>query len=127
MVAPIVPGINDREIPKILEAASSAGARCASMITIRLPFAVKDLFFDWLERHFPSRRDKVERFIREMRGGDLNDSRFFDRFRPAGAIAAQIRQTFDLFSKRFGLDNPLPVLDTSHFTRPSVSGQLELF
>jgi len=127
MVAPIIAGLTDQETPRILDAAASAGARSASMVTLRLPFAVKDLFLDWLERNFPDRRAKVERFIREMRGGKLNESNFHDRFHPSGVMAAQIRRTFDVFTKRCGLDQPLPPLDASRFIRPGSGGQMTLF
>src|SRR5690606_36221018 len=59
MVAPLIPGLNDHEMPAILEAAASAGARFAGYTMLRLPYAVKDLFVAWLERHFPERKEKV--------------------------------------------------------------------
>src|SRR4051812_30911010 len=79
MVAPVVPGLTDHEVPAILKAAAEAGARFAGYVPLRLPFQVKDLFASWLEQHFPDRKDKVLNRVRELRGGKLNDSNFGSR------------------------------------------------
>ena len=76
MVAPVVPGLTDEELPQILDAAASAGASFASYVLLRLPHGVKELFTEWLGQHFPERRDKVLNRIREMRGGALYDARY---------------------------------------------------
>lgn len=127
MMAPIIPGLTDHEIPRVLEAAKDAGAVGASCVPLRLPHGVAELFADWLERHFPERRDKVLNRIRSMRGGRLNDPRFGDRMRGEGVFAEQIRGLFAATSRRLGLDGPLPPLSTASFRTPSRPGQLTLF
>jgi DNA repair photolyase len=123
MIAPVIPGLNDHEIPAILERAAAAGARSASWVMVRLASPLDQLFSDWLEKHFPDRAARVLGRIRECRAGKLNDSRFRIRQRGIGPYAEQIRSLFDLAARRRGLDRPLPALNASAFRRP---GQLEL-
>ncbi|MBN8598311.1 MAG: PA0069 family radical SAM protein [Planctomycetes bacterium] len=128
MTAPIVPGINDREIPALLDAAADAGATSAGWVMLRLPYQIKALFLNWLDRHFPDRAAKVESFIREMHGGELYDSRHFVRQRGRGALAEQIGATFRLFARKHGLDQRRDTLNEEAFVRPADrSGQLGLF
>jgi DNA repair photolyase len=128
MVAPIIPGLNDAEIPAILDAARQAGAVSAGYILLRLPYAVKSIFQEWLQRTQPTRAERIEALIRSTRDGKLSDSRWGTRFRGTGEIADQIRQTFKVFSRKCGLDQPGPPLDTTHF-RPPIprNGQMRLF
>lgn len=126
MVAPVVPGLTDHEIPRILEAAANAGATFAGMIVLRLPHAVKDLFEDWLERNYPDRKDKVMNRVRSLRGGQLNDPRFGSRMRGEGLFASETQKLFKLGTRRAGLHRPRPVLCADHFRLPSAP-QLELF
>ena len=84
MVAPVVPAITDHEIAPILKAAHEAGAQVAGFVPLRLPFGLKDLFCDWLDHHFPDRKEKVLNRIRELRGGKLNDPNFKTRMRGEG-------------------------------------------
>jgi len=127
MVAPVVPAITDHEMPKILEAAAAAGATSAGYVVLRLPGAVAGLFEEWLERHFPERKDKVLNRVRDLRGGRLNDPRFGKRMRGEGLFADQIRTTFETFKRRYGLDQPRPELSTAAFRRPEQDQQLRLF
>ncbi|MCW5776543.1 MAG: PA0069 family radical SAM protein [Phycisphaeraceae bacterium] len=127
MVAPIVPGLNDAEIPGILLAARDAGARTAAFTVLRLPYQVKTVFLDWLRREFPLKADRVEGEIRRMRGGALNDSRFGTRFRGEGERAEQIRRLFKVFKSRLGLDRERMALSSASFRRPTLSGQRALF
>lgn len=128
MVAPIIPGLNDSEIPAILQAAREAGAVTARYILLRLPLTVRPVFTDWLAKALPTKKDKIESLIRQCRGGELNDSQFGRRQRGEGPIAEQIAQTFRVFAKKYELDRPLAPLDTSHFRPPTpTSGQLRLF
>lgn len=129
MVAPVIPGLNDHEIPRILEAAREAGAVAAGCILLRLPYQIKALFLDWLVRHVPDRADKVESLIRQTRDGELYDSRMFVRQRGEGEIAGNIRRTFDVFAKRYGLGERWSPLNTKAFRRPNVleRGQMGLF
>jgi DNA repair photolyase len=127
MIAPVVPGLNDHEIPAILEAAAAAGARSAGWVMLRLASPLDQLFTDWLEKHFPDRAQRVLGRIRECRGGKLNDTRFRIRQRGLGPYAEQIRNLFDLARRRRGLDKPLPPLSVAAFRRPPRTGdQLEL-
>jgi DNA repair photolyase len=124
MVAPIIPGLTDHEVPAILAAAADAGARVAGYTIVRLPLAVAPLFEAWLDEHAPGRKQKVLNRLRAMRGGRLNDPRMGKRMRGAGAFAVQIDQLFRLGLKRAGLSTDFPSLSTEHFRRP---GQLALF
>ena len=103
MAAPIVPGLNDDQLPAILEAAAEAGASRAGYILLRLPHGLRQLFSDWLETHFPDRRDRVLNRLREARDGDLNDSRFHHRMKGAGEYADQIGRLFETVRRRVGL------------------------
>jgi DNA repair photolyase len=127
MIAPVIPGLTDEEIPAILEAAAEAGAGTASYIVLRLPHGVKELFADWLEAHFPDRRARVLNRVREMRGGRLYDAAFGTRMRGEGVYADQLRQLFELSRRRHGLDGAGIRLSTDAFRRPSPGGQLGLF
>lgn len=128
MTAPIIPGLNDSELPSLLEAAAQAGARHASFTMLRLPLTVEPVFLDWLERSEPLKRDRIVALVKSVRGGELNSAVFGERMRGTGQIADQIRQAFTLFARKHGLDQPLPRLETSHFLRPAdASGQMRLF
>jgi DNA repair photolyase len=118
MVAPVVPGLNDSEIPAILERASAAGARSASWVLLRLPQPVDQLFDEWLERNFPDRKERVLGRIRQCRDGRLYDSRFGHRQRGTGVYADQIRSLFDVAARRARLGEALPPLNTAAFRRP---------
>jgi len=126
MVAPVIPGLNDHEIPAILAAAKDAGASFAATIVLRLPHGMKELFGDWLERHRPERRERVLSRIRDVRGGSLNDPRFGSRMRGQGLYAQQIQNLFSVHRRRAGLAEPPPSLSTEHFRRPG-DAQLDLF
>ncbi|MDF1852996.1 MAG: PA0069 family radical SAM protein [Verrucomicrobiales bacterium] len=125
-VAPLIPGLNDHEIPALLEASADHGASFASGTLVRLPYAVKDVFADWLERFLPDRKELILNRIREIRGGELNDSDFHTRMTGKGPLASQIRQLLRLSKRRFGLEERAPILSSSSFRR-RLPGQLELF
>jgi DNA repair photolyase len=127
LVAPIIPGLTDHEIPGILSAAASAGATFAGYTIVRLPLAVAPIFEAWLELHAPARKAKVLNRLRDMRGGRLNDPRFGERMRGKGAFAEQIRALFRLGKKRAGITGTFPELATEHFRRPAAGGQIALF
>ncbi len=128
MVAPVIPGLTEHEIPSILKAAAEAGARSAGYTLVRLPLGVAGLFDDWLGQHFPDRKDKVLERIRAVHGGRLNDSRFGVRMSGEGNAAEMISQIFRGACRRAGLNlNPWPVSATA-FRRPArKDGQLTLF
>ncbi len=102
MVAPVIPGLTDHEILPIMDAAKKAGAVTAGHTLVRLPFAVKDLFENWLTAHFPERKDKVLARIRDVRGGKLNDPNFGSRMRGQGIFAEQIHATFKIGRQKLG-------------------------
>ncbi|MGE0713412.1 MAG: PA0069 family radical SAM protein [Planctomycetota bacterium] len=127
MVAPVIPGLTDHELPAILAAAAEAGASWAGWILLRLPLAVEPLFVDWLDRHAPARKAKVLGRLRDLRGGRLNEPRFGARMRGEGPLAAQLAGLFQLGAQRAGLGAP-PSLSAAAFRRPRGRGaQLELF
>ncbi|HVZ66470.1 MAG TPA: PA0069 family radical SAM protein [Lacunisphaera sp.] len=119
LVAPVIPGLTDHELPAILAAAAAAGARHAGYVALRLPFAVKDVFIHWLETHAPSRKERVLSRVRELRGGKLYDATFGARMRGQGIFAEQLQQLFTVAARRAGLNTlrTFP-LSTAHFRRP---------
>lgn len=128
MVAPIIPGLNDSEIPAILEAASRAGARSAAYTLLRLPTTVQPVFMNWLSRQVPDKAAKVESFVRASRAGKLNNSSWGERHRGRGVYADQIEQTFRVFAAKHGLNGDRTPLNSAAFTPPRpTTGQLSLF
>lgn len=128
MVAPVIPGLTDHELPSILRAAKEAGATSAGYILLRLPLTVEPVFLEWLERTQPSQQAKIEARIRATRGGKLYESEFGVRMKGRGEIAEQIRQTFQVFTTRYGLKTHRQQLDTTQFRKPKPkSGQGWLF
>lgn len=127
MTAPIIPGVNDREIPALLEAAKDAGASAAGWVMLRLPHQLKDVFLDWLRRELPDRATRVERTVRAMRGGELYQSTWRVRQRGEGPLAEQIGRTFDVFARRLGLAEQRHGLNSAAFRPPQLNGQLPLF
>ncbi len=125
-VAPVVPGLNDHEMPAVLAAAREAGARFASSTPVRLPLAVAPLFLDWLERNVPLRKDKVLSRIRDVRGGRLNDPGFCSRMRGEGPYAEQLRALFRVAARKAGFEPGGPSLSAASFRVPS-GPQLSLF
>lgn len=123
MIAPVIPGLTDSEIPRILQHAAEVGAASAGWALLRLPSPVDRLFIDWIERHFPGRRQRILGRIRQCRDGRLTDSVFGRRLRGQGAYAAQIRALFLAAARRVGLDRPLPPLNTAAFRRPPQAGE----
>jgi DNA repair photolyase len=127
MVAPIVPGLTEHEIPAILAAAADAGAMCAGYTILRLPYGVGPLFEAWLGLHFPESKEKVLGRIRELRGGALNDSRFGSRMKGEGVLAKTIGDFFALARARVGLGRRPAKLSTAAFRRPADATQGSLF
>jgi DNA repair photolyase len=116
LVAPVIPGLTDHEAPAILTAAADAGARTAGYVTLRLPFVVKDLFADWLGRHFPEKKERVLGRLRAARGGKLNDATFGRRMRGEGEWADVFSRMFKLHRRRIGLTDHGMELSAAHFT-----------
>lgn len=125
LVAPVIPGLNDHEIPSILSAAREAGAEGAGYALLRLPYGVKDIFSDWLANHFPGSHEKILDRIRATRGGLLNDARFGTRMCGEGSEAEAIRRLFEVSVAREGLNRKSMALSTAAFRNPA-GQQLEL-
>ena len=121
LVAPVILGLTDHELPAILAAAAKAGARCAGYVPLRLPYAVKEIFERWLDDHFPDRKQKILHRIRSIRGGKLNDPNFGTRLRGEGIFAEEIRALFTIGARRAGLLDRRIELSPDAFRRPGGS------
>jgi DNA repair photolyase len=124
LIAPVIPGLTDHEVPALVEAAAAAGARYAGYVLLRLPHGVADLFEQWLERHFPDKKERVLQRIRSLRGGRLNDPRFGHRMRGEGPAADVIRHLFALACRRAGIRGRGPELSAAAFRRPGGTQRL---
>ena len=125
-LAPIIPGLNDHEIPALMEAAAAHGATFASGTVLRLPLAVKDVFSVWLDRFEPGQKALILGRVAELRGGKLNDANFGSRMTGTGPLAEQIGRLLEVAKRRAGLDRPREPLSTKAFRR-RMPGQMELF
>jgi len=118
MVAPVIPGLTEHELPAILKAARGAGAIFAGYVPLRLPWGIAHLFEDWLGRYLPERMDKILNRIRALRGGKLNDPNFGSRMHGQGVWADQLKLMFTLAQRKAGLEQPFPGLSAAAFRRP---------
>jgi DNA repair photolyase len=118
LAAPMIPGLNDAELERILEASARAGAQCAGYVLLRLPHELRQIFQDWLEQHVPDRARHVLALIRQTRAGALNDTRFGQRFSGTGVYADLLAQRFARAARQFGLE-ARPELDCSRFRPPA--------
>jgi DNA repair photolyase len=118
LVAPVIPALNDHEVPAVLAAAKAAGAGWAGTGILRLPLTVAPIFEEWLERNVPGKKDKVLNRIRAIRNGKVNDSRFGSRMHGEGIFADQISQMFHVARRKVGLPDDGPELSTAAFRRP---------
>jgi DNA repair photolyase len=125
MVAPLVPGLSDHEIPAILKTIANCGAIAAGYTIVRLNGAIGGIFEDWLRKNYPDRFEKVWHMIQSCHGGNVNDSRFGERMRGDGNIAQMIRDNFKLHCRLNHLNEKRTVLDSSLFKVPQA--QLRLF
>jgi DNA repair photolyase len=128
MTAPIIPALTDHELERLLEAAAAAGAVSAGYTILRLPFEIKDLFREWLEKHQPLRAEHVLSRVMQIRGGKLNDPNFGSRMRGQGLDAELIARRFRLACGKLGLNKNDWSLDLTRFRVPEASRpQLSLF
>jgi DNA repair photolyase len=126
MFAPVIPGLNEHEVTKVLTAAKEAGAVGASYVVLRLPHSVKDVFQGWLDRHRPELKEKILGRIREIRGGALNSSDFRERMTGTGLWSETFRAIFRTARIKAGLSERFPAINTTAFRRPG-GKQLRLF
>jgi DNA repair photolyase len=131
LAAPMIPGLNDAELERILQASATAGANCAGYVLLRLPHELKQLMEDWLHRHVPDRARHVLDLIRETRAGALSDARWGQRMNGTGPYAELLAQRFSAAARRLGLDKTVQ-LDCAQFAPPPVAAgfaeqQLSLF
>jgi DNA repair photolyase len=128
LAAPMVPGLTDHEMPKILAAAAQAGAKSAGYVILRLPYGLKELFEGWLDAHEPEKKDKILSRVREVMGGTLYDSRWSKRQTGTGIYAEQVKQMFRVACARHGLNVERVVVTGDAFRRPPCAGdQGDLF
>ena len=127
MVAPVIPGLTDADIERILGAAAEAGATSAGYVLLRLPHEVAPLFRDWLDRHYPEKARRVMGMVQATRGGQANDARFGSRMTGQGDFAGLVARRFALARRRLGLNDPAE-LNCDLFRPPQKdSGQMTLF
>jgi DNA repair photolyase len=125
LVAPVIPGLTDHEMPGILAACRNAGAITAGYVPLRLPFGLAPLFEEWLTLHAPLQKDKILNRVREIRGGRMNDPGFGSRLRGEGEYAKQLKMLFQTTCRKLGLDAARPTLSIDAFRRPG--SQMTLF
>lgn len=125
MLGPMIPGLNEHEMQRMLKAGADAGATFTAYTFIRLNGSIQFLFHDWLYKNFPDRADKVWNMIQDAHGGKVNDSRFGLRMRGQGPIADLVNQQYKKYIKMYGLDADNWQPDSSNFRRPG--GQIKLF
>ena len=125
-IAPVIPALNDKEIPAILKNAAACGALFAGYEILRLPYAVKDLFTDWLKREMPDRAERIINSIKNIRGGKLNETEYGKRFVGEGELAETIKNLFNLSCRKYNLNGQRFSLTNRLFGRNSTD-QLEMF
>lgn len=124
MLGPMIPGLNEQEMQRIMAAASQHGASFSAYTFVRLNGAVKLIFHDWLYKNFPDRADKVWHMIQNGHGGKVNDSRFGVRMRGEGPIADLVNQQFKKYNALYKLNTAQWELDCTQFKRPGEQGKL---
>ncbi len=125
MVAPMIPGLNDAEMERIMEATARAGARNAAYVLLRLPHELRQMFEDWLQTHFADRARHVLSLIRETRSGALSDPRFHHRMSGQGVYAELLLSRFTRAARQWGLNESREGLDCSRFAVPEPAGMAE--
>jgi DNA repair photolyase len=126
LIAPVIPGLTDHEMPSIISAVAKAGAVAAGYVPLRLPYGVAPLFEEWLSLHRPLQKEKILSRVRDIRGGKLNDPNFGSRMQGSGAYAENITELFEVCCRRNGLNSKRPNLSIASFRRPGPA-QLGLF
>jgi DNA repair photolyase len=118
LIAPVIPGLTDHELPAIISAVAAAGAVAAGYVPLRLPYGVAALFEEWLTLHRPLQKEKILNRVRDIRGGRLNDPNFGSRLQGSGPYAEHISELFEISCRKAGLNSSRPVLSAKAFRRP---------
>ena len=126
LIAPVIPGLTDHEMPSIISAVKKAGAVAAGYVPLRLPYGVAPLFEEWLSLHRPLQKEKILGRVREIRGGKLNDPNFGSRMQGSGAYSENISELFEVCCRKHRLNSKRPNLSIASFRRPGPA-QLGLF
>ena len=124
LVAPVIPGLTDHEMPSIISAVAKAGAKSASYVPLRLPYGLAPLFEEWLSLHRPLQKEKILGRVREIRGGRINDPNFGSRMQGQGAYAQHIAELFEILCRKEKLNTVRPKLSAAAFRRPSPQPRL---
>lgn len=128
LFAPVIPALNDCDMEKILRQSADAGATGAAYMLLRLPLEIRDLFFEWLQQHYPLKADHVTSLLRQSRGGADYDSRFGHRMRGTGTFAHLLEQRFAVSCRSLGLRQGESVPQRTDLFRPNVGNeQIDLF
>jgi DNA repair photolyase len=132
LAAPMIPGLNDAELERILSESAAAGATRAGYVLLRLPLEIRQLFEEWVQAHFPERAARILALVRETRGGRAYDSRWGQRQTGTGVYADMLAQRFQVAAARLGMTGTNArgqKLDCSQFAVPAArteARQLEL-
>lgn len=126
MVAPVIPGLTSDETLPILKTISDVGAQNFGYTLVRLNDTVEPVFVNWIETQFPDRAQKVLNLIRSMRGGNLGEKRYHERYKGEGNIAEMIHKTFAIGRRKYFAENTFPIMNFENFTGTKEQ-QLKLF
>jgi len=123
MVAPVIPGLTDMEIERIMERAAAVGVKNAGYVLLRLPLEIADLFTEWLKANCPDRANRVLALMRSARSGKLYDAKWGERMVGEGPYAWMIGRRFEIAAERLGLNKESVAIRTDLFTPPVLPGQ----
>ncbi|MEJ7626535.1 MAG: PA0069 family radical SAM protein [Ferruginibacter sp.] len=124
MMGPMIPGLNEHEMQRIMKAAADCGATFTAYTFIRLNGAIKFLFHDWLYKNFPNHADRVWHLIEQSHDGKVNDTRWGVRMRGEGSIAQMVAQQYKKYGKLYNMNAERWELDCTQFKRPGEQGRL---